>query len=102
MKIQYYSDLYNVPFVVMDNVVRCESGYNPEAEGDKGNSIGLSQINLPSHLSVSKEEAQDIDFALKFMAENISMGNGDHWTCFRTMSLSEYLRDQKNKMLTDL
>lgn len=81
-KIEHYASKYNVSAEVMNNVINCESGYNPNAVGDNGNSFGLSQIYLPAHPYVTQSQAIDIDFSLEFMAKNIK-SNPRMWTCYR-------------------
>ena len=34
---------------LMESIFRAESGLVPRKEGDNGNSIGVSQINIPAH-----------------------------------------------------
>jgi len=83
-KIDFYASKYQVSKEVMNTVVKCESNYKPDAVGDRGNSFGLSQIHLPSWGGqITKEEALDPDFALEFMAEKLSKGKGNLWTCYR-------------------
>lgn len=83
-KIEYYSERYNVSKNVVSTVVSCESKYNPNAVGDGGNSRGLVQIHAPSHPYISNEEAFNPDFALKFLALNLSKGKGGMWSCYRS------------------
>lgn len=67
-----------VGFVIIQN----ESSYNPNAIGDKNSSFGLVQIHLPAHPDVSIQQAEDIDFSLKFLAENLVEGKCAIWsTC---------------------
>ena len=80
------ADEYGVSKETMRFVVDCESDWNPEAVGDQGHSHGLVQIHLPSHRSITKELAQDPEFALRFLAGHLKEGRGDMWTCFRKMS----------------
>jgi hypothetical protein len=82
--IEFYAVKYGVSKDVMHTVVKCESGYKPNAVGDGGNSFGLSQIHLPSWGGqITKEQALDPNFALEFMAEKLSKGKGKLWTCYR-------------------
>lgn len=87
--IQRVSASYNVKSEVIERVMACESNFNTNAEGDFKNgepqSFGLSQIHLPSHPNITKEQATDPYFATMFMAENISKGRGSMWTCWRRL-----------------
>ena len=74
---------YRVSSVVMHKVIKCESQYSKNAIGDGGKSFGLVQIHLPSHPSVSKAQALDSEYAINFLAEKLSKGQGHLWTCFR-------------------
>jgi soluble lytic murein transglycosylase-like protein len=91
-RISYYANTYEVSESIMNHIVRCESGFNPNAKGDFStttqsyNSYGLSQIHLPSHPEISKEEATDIEFALNFLASNLKVGNGKLWTCYKNLT----------------
>ena len=64
-------------------VINCESGGDPKAVGDHGTSFGLVQINLPSHPEISREQAEDPVFALKYLQTELKAGRGNQWTCYR-------------------
>jgi hypothetical protein len=66
-------------------VIFCESQNNSKAIGDHGTSFGLSQIHLPSHKDISKAQAFDPNFAVEFMAKEMSKGNSKIWTCYRNL-----------------
>ena len=83
--VDYYADKYGVSRQLMQKVVNCESSYNYKAVGDGGKSFGLSQIHKPSHPTITYEESTNPDFALDFMASNISKGKGNMWTCWRKL-----------------
>lgn len=83
--VDYYADKYSVSRNTMQKVVNCESSYNYKAVGDGGKSFGLSQIHKPSHPTITYEESTNPDFALDFMASNISKGKGNMWTCYRNL-----------------
>ena len=83
--VDYYADKYGVSRQLMQKVVNCESSYNYKAVGDGGKSFGLSQIHKPSHPTITYEESTNPDFALDFMASNISKGKGNMWTCYRNL-----------------
>lgn len=69
----------------MTKIINCESSRNPNAVGDRGNSFGLVQIHLPSHPSITKEQALDEEYAIDFLAKNLSEGKGYLWTCYRML-----------------
>lgn len=75
----------------MRNVLECESSLNPKAVGDGGNSYGIAQIHLPSHPNISKAEALDAEFSIKFMAENFSKGKAKLWTCYRLIKAGKFV-----------
>ena len=85
-RIQYFASKYGVPFVVMDNVVRCESQYNPNAINStpKEYSVGLVQINLKAHTDITEDQAKDPDFALEFLAKHIK-DRPSMWSCYRSL-----------------
>lgn len=88
-KIEHYGNKYNVSSDVMTNVIKCESGFNPKAVGDGGNSRGLSQIHRPSHPTITDEQAFDEDFAIEFMASEMSKGNSWMWSCWKNLYTSK-------------
>lgn len=67
------------------SIIQCESQWNTHAIGDHGHSFGLSQIHLPSHASISQEQAENPRFAVNFLVENIASGNAHMWTCARLL-----------------
>lgn len=101
-KIKYYAEKYAVNPVVMDRTVKCESQYStsiqskalytkdhPEwgvKKGDQELSFGLSQIHLPAHPTIKKEQAIDPDFALDFLASNLAKGKGNLWSCYKLLN----------------
>lgn len=83
--VRCYAEKYRVSDARMLATMRCESSLNPLAVGDGGHSYGLSQIHLPSHPSVTKEQAFDPAFASDFMARQFAAGNARIWTCYRNL-----------------
>ena len=80
----YYGDKYDLSKEkkeLMKKVIWCESRNLRYAVGDNGTSFGLSQIHLPAHPYVTKEQAFDIDFSIDFMAKEFSKGNEGIWSC---------------------
>lgn len=84
-----YANMYNVSPIIMKQVISCESGWNINAIGDSGKSFGLVQIHNPSHPSITQEEAINPEFAINFLAENLSKGRGSMWTCYRKLNIEE-------------
>jgi hypothetical protein len=84
----YYGNKYSLPkskIDLMRRIIYCESSNNKWAVGDGGTSFGLSQIHLPAHPDVSKEEAFDFDFAIDFMAREFSKNNMGIWSCYHIL-----------------
>lgn len=59
----------------MKKTLYCEAGYkniqsNIIKDGVREDSWGISQIWLPAHKQVNKEQALDPEFAVKFMSDN--------------------------------
>ena len=76
---------YGVSYVRLLATARCESGLKPYVVGDDGNSMGLFQIHLPSHPSVSQEQALDPYFAADWSARKFSEGAANIWVCYDRM-----------------
>lgn len=85
-KIDAAAKRYGVQSTLMRSVIKCESTFNPKAVGDNGTSFGLVQIHLPSHPTITKEQAFDEDFAIDFLASNLAKGKGNMWTCYRIVT----------------
>lgn len=69
---------YNRDPEYMKKVIECESmgsttiqSYHIRKDGTREQSFGLSQIHLPDHPTVTKEQALDPSFAIEFMAKNL-------------------------------
>lgn len=86
--IEHYAEQYDVSPRVMTAIVQCESGGDPNAKNitKREHSLGLVQINLFAHASVSEKEAFDPFFSLDFLAKNLSKGRGWWWTCLPSWS----------------
>ncbi len=95
-KVYKYADIYSVSPKTMVSLINCENKEWDEdlqsriinKKGQREKSYGLSQIHLPSHPDITKEQATDPDFALEFMAKNISKGKINMWSCARIKKLS--------------
>ncbi|UPJ35842.1 hypothetical protein IVB45_02180 [Bradyrhizobium sp. 4] len=85
--IRYWAQYYRVSAHQMTETMRCESNFDPTAVGDHGKSFGAAQIYLPAHgpnsgRYVTKEQALDGDFAVRYMA---SHWKTDTWSCARDL-----------------
>lgn len=76
---------YNISASDLKRTIKGESGWKPTAIGDGGYSIGMCQIHLPSHPSVSREQALDPKFCLEWTAEKFSQGKARMWTAYRNL-----------------
>lgn len=91
-KIDFYGEKYKVSTSTMHKIINCESHYDTKiqsgyyANGVREKSFGLVQINLPSHADITYEQAIDPDFSLNFLAENLSKGKGNMWSCFKIIN----------------
>lgn len=88
-KVYHYAKIHNNNPDDIIKTINCENrGWDRKlqskiinSKGIREDSWGLSQIHLPSHPNVTKEQAQDADFAIEFMAKNL--GRGVTWSCFK-------------------
>lgn len=97
-----YAEQYQVPaplikeLIVLENSglwdekLQSECRYtrdHPEwgvKQGEQEKSYGLAQIHLPSHPTITYEQATNADFSIRFIASEISQGRGRQWSCYRT------------------
>ncbi len=88
--VYHYAEEYNVKPQTMINVINCEdTTWDPKKQSDivqngkREESYGLAQIHLPSNPDVSLSQAQDPEFAIKFMAKEMAAGHANKWSCYR-------------------
>lgn len=62
-----------------------ESGWYDKAVGDNGHSLGMVQINLPSHPNVTREQALDATFSLNFIVDAWLNDDMWMWTCYNAL-----------------
>lgn len=79
--------IYGVETKIIQDVINCESGFNPDAQNitEKEKSYGLVQINLLAHPTITEEQAKDPEFAVEFLAKNLAKNKGNLWTCYAKM-----------------
>lgn len=80
--IPFYSSFYNVSESLMSKIVLCESSYrntaqhfNPGIE----DSVGVAQINLLAHPSITRYQAMNSFFSLTFLAQHLAKGETSLW-----------------------
>ncbi len=91
-KVYYYSKIHNNSAKKIIATIDCENkDWDPNLQsriinkaGHREESYGLSQIFLPAHPDITKEQAQDPDFALNYIAKHL--GRDDHWSCEKNNS----------------
>jgi hypothetical protein len=62
---------FGVPVEVLYGMVTQESGWNPYAVGDGGQSHGLVQIYQPAHPNITIQQSNNPVFALRWAAQNL-------------------------------
>lgn len=81
-----YAGLYKLNYPLFRAVLNCESKLKPDAIGDHGTSYGIAQIHLPAWPDISKEQALNPDWAIRWAAQQWSKGNAKAWTCYRLLT----------------
>lgn len=93
-KVYYYAQQYNVNPKTMVSVMNCENkewDTNLQSriinkKGIREDSWGLVQIHKPSHPTLTHEQITNPDFSINFLAENLSKGKGNMWTCYKMLT----------------
>ena len=87
-----YSAIYRVSDEKMWNTLKCENRdliFDLQSQivsnGKQEQSYGISQIHLPSHPDIKKEQATNPEFAVNFMAKSFSKGEQKKWSCYRLL-----------------
>lgn len=75
---------YQVNPALIRGIVARESAFNQYAVGDHGTSIGLVQIHLPAHPTISRAEAESPVFSINYLAEALSKGQGKQWSTYKS------------------
>lgn len=53
--------------------------------GNREESFGLSQIHLPAHPDITKQQAQDPHWSLDWMANEFAEGRASKWSCYQLL-----------------
>lgn len=84
--VNHYAYKYDVDEAMMFKIIKCESSNYKWAHNktEKEDSWGWVQINTAAH-DVSIAQATDLEFAVNFLADNLSKGNAPQmwYTCYR-------------------
>lgn len=79
---------YGMDPVLMTELARCESGFQPYIKGDNGKAFSYYQFHRPT-FDLFKEEAgapwlryENPDDSIELAVWAIKNGKKDHWTCF--------------------
>lgn len=78
-----YAAFYGTSELELLQTLTCESGLRSDAVGDSGTSVGVAQIHLPAHPDITREQALDAEFSVKWAARAFSKGNQWMWTCYK-------------------
>lgn len=91
-----YSTEYGVSRTQMWATMKCENTeLDPTLQsriinnkGEREESYGIAQIHLPSHPEITKAQATDAEFSVKWMAKEFKAGRANQWTCARKLGFS--------------
>lgn len=92
--IEKYALKFDISPVLTARIIYCESGNNRYALNDTPGrefSVGLSQINLLAHTNITREQAEDPEFAISFLAEHIASGKAERmwYTCYKKATVDK-------------
>lgn len=68
--------------VRVENTIACESEYNTKAVSPTSD-YGLAQINSKYHPEVSRAQAFDARFSVRFIVDAFAKGHASEWSCYR-------------------
>ena len=73
------------------SIVNCESGFVPQQSkhltktGEQEDSWGVWQIHLPSHPTITREQAMDVEWSTNWSLGEIKKGNAYLWSCWHKL-----------------
>lgn len=77
------AELYGLDPQLFQDVLECESGFNPNAVGDHGTSWGIAQLHDPeTDWQISTSTALDPYLSIRIMARMWARGEAGRWTCW--------------------
>lgn len=83
----YYAEQKELPVKLVDDIVKCESTYQAKPKPNitpKERSYGAVQINLLADPSVTIKQAEDPDFAINYLTDELVAGHGSRWSCYHS------------------
>ena len=85
--IDKYAQIWSVSPELIKSIANCESSMNRYAVNDNPGvelSVGISQINLLAHTNITREQAEDPEFSINFIAKHIASGDAPRmwYTCY--------------------
>lgn len=99
--IEKNSTKYHVKFNSLLQTIICESPksddglFDPSGQseftdeaGKREESYGITEINLPSHPDITKEQATDAEWSIEWMTQQFAAGKASMWTCWRDLKAS--------------
>ena len=86
--IEKYALKFDVSPVLTARIIYCESRNNRYAVNDTPGvefSVGLVQINLLAHTNITREQAEDPEFAIAFLTEKLASGQAEKmwYNCYK-------------------
>ncbi len=91
-----YVDIYGGNKEAILATIECESHYknvqsNIYSNGIREDSWGLVQIHLPSNNDITKDQALDPSFSVRFIVKEFSIGHENRWSCYRFGDYKKFL-----------
>ena len=82
-----------VDIKIVLSVIKCESNwkniqsnlYNKRRK-HREMSFGIAQINVLAHPNITKAEAYDKYFSIRYLVSEVASGRGRQWTCYRIIT----------------
>lgn len=83
------ADQYQIDRKAFFNMITSESQWDPSARSKTGD-VGLVQINLASHPTITENQAIDVEFSLEWAAARFA--EGKEWQLWTVCSCIQYAR----------
>ena len=70
---------YEISTTTLYNLLESESRFNPQAESET-NDWGIAQLNLDANPDITKEQALDPEWAMRYTASELKKGHAERWS----------------------